>query len=163
MKRGEIIIYPTESSYAIGCRYDDHASIEKIMKLKRRKDDRFTLVAASLQQVKQHFSFSKEQEKLAKQYWPGALSIVVSDKYAVRVPGNSLARDVAEHAGVPVLATSLNVSGQAPIYHLRDLPDQFKGIESIDIGMLPIQLPSTVVECVDSKIMIHRQGSVKLI
>lgn len=161
-KNSRLIIYPTESSYALGCRYDDHVAIQRIMHLKGRTDDRFTLVASSLQQVKRHFSFSKEQEKLAKQYWPGALSIVVSDKYAVRVPGNSLARDVAAKAGVPILATSLNVSGQAPLHSLQHLPEQFKDIPSINIGILPIHAPSTVVECVAGKVIIHRQGAVRL-
>ncbi len=162
MKKGEMLIYPTESSYAIGCRYDDEATIQKIMELKGRTDDRFTLVADSLQQVKDTFPFSAEQEALAKQYWPGALSIVVSDKFAVRVPDKLLTREVATKTGVPVLATSLNTSGQFSRYDLTELPDQFKDIPKINIGILPMHPPSTVVECSPTGLVIHRQGAVRL-
>lgn len=162
IKKGEMLIYPTESSYAIGCRYDDEATIQKIMELKGRVDDRFTLVASSLQQVKDTFPFSAEQEALGKQYWPGALSIVVSDQFAVRVPDKLLTREVAMKTGVPVLATSLNVSGEDPMHHLNELPDKFKDVPSINIGILPMHPPSTVVECADGKVIIHRQGAVRL-
>lgn len=161
MKRGEIIIYPTESSYAIGCRYDDTTTIRKIMKLKGRTDDRFTLIANSLQQVKQHFKLNRCAELLAMSYWPSALSIVVSDRFAIRVPDSKVAREVAKD--VPMLATSLNISGEPPVFDLRNINHRFADIPRIDIGPLPKRPPSTVVECFRGGYVIYRSGAVKLI
>ncbi|MFA6475573.1 MAG: Sua5/YciO/YrdC/YwlC family protein [Patescibacteria group bacterium] len=168
MTSGKIFIFPTESSYAIGCRYNDTVSIKKIMQLKGRTDDRFTVVAASLEQVKKHFKFTSQMEQLALKYWPGALSIVVSKKFAVRVMA------VPMDLPVPLIATSLNVSGQPPVFDLKNhlvktrliasLPDDFLPDDSIiDVGPLPQRPPSTVVECFRGGYVIHRQGAVKLI
>lgn len=162
MDKGELLIYPTESSYALGCAFNDRAAIRKIMQLKGRTDDRFTVVAGSLEQVKAYFKLSPAMEVLAEQYWPAALSIVVSAKYAVRVPANKTARNLATKAAVPLLATSLNISGQPPIFDLKTLPERFHGIHTIDEGALPKQAPSTVVECFRGGYVIHRQGAVEL-
>lgn len=161
MKRGEIIIYPTESSYAIGCRYDDTAAIRKIMKLKGRKDGRFTLIASSLRQVKQHFKLNRCAELLAISHWPAALSIVVSDRFAIRVPDSKVARQVAKD--VPMLATSLNISSEPPVFNLRNSNHRFVDIPRIDIGPLPHRPPSTIVECFRGGYVIHRSGAVKLL
>lgn len=162
MKTGELLIYPTESSYALGCVFNDRVGIQNILKLKGRKDPRFTVVASSLEQVQDFFKFTPAMLQLAEQYWPGALSIVVSANYAVRVPGNAAARKAAEQAGAPLIATSLNISGEPPIFDLNTLPERFKGITQIDGGALPKQAPSTVVECFRGGYVIHRQGAVQL-
>lgn len=140
------------------------------MHLKGRTDDRFTLVASSLQQVKRHFKLTPVMEQLAKQYWPGALSIVVTPKYAIRVPVMDIPRQLAKKLGVPLLATSLNISGQPPVFDLQQPVETTLGlsllrdpdISVIDIGPLPKKLPSTVVECFRGGYVVHRQGSVKL-
>ena len=165
----DLVIYPTESSYALGCRYNDKAAIRRIMQLKGRRDDRFTVIASSLQQVQKHFKLSAEQLQLAKQYWPGALSIVVSPKYAIRVPVTAAARKLAQEMGTPILATSLNISGEPAIYDLRHLVETRliaslrANVNIIDDGPLPKNSPSTVIECFRGGYVIHRQGAVTLV
>lgn len=165
-----IFIFPTESSYALGCRYNDAASIRQITRLKGRTDTRFTLVASSLQQVKKHFALTRDQLQLAKHYWPGAISIVVSPQFAIRVPGHNRIRMLADHMGVPLIATSLNKSGEPPIYDLQQLVGTTlelslheRDIQIIDIGPLPHRPPSTIVECFRGGYVIHRSGAVELI
>ncbi len=163
MKNGELLIYPTESSYALGCMFNDHAGIQKILKLKGRKDPRFTVVASSLEQVQQYFQLDEASFALAQQYWPAALSIVVGEQYAIRVPGLAAARDAAAQAGVPLIATSLNISGEPPVFDLKLLPERFSGIPIIDGGVLTPKAPSTVVECFQGGYVIHRQGAVAVL
>lgn len=163
-----IFVYPTDTAYALGCAYTDRAAIRKIMQIKGRRDPKFTLIASSLHQVEQHFKLSAIQRRLAKQYWPGPLSIVVSKRYAVRVPDQSIARTLARKVGVPLLATSLNLSGDPTIYDLRQvgttlgLSLQKNNVHIIDIGKLRKTKPSTIVECVGEKIIMHRAGPIKI-
>ena len=162
MKAGDLLIYPTESSYALGCIFNDRAGIKKIMQLKGRSDPRFTVVASSVEQIQKYFKLSPAMLALGKQYWPGALSIVVGKRYAVRVPGLASARQAAELAGAPLIATSLNVSGEPPVFDLKQLPVRFHGISIIDGGVLQPKAPSTVVECFRGGYVVHRLGAVNI-
>lgn len=157
-KNSPLVIYPTESSYALGCRYNDSAAIRRIMRLKGRSDNRFTLIANSLTQIKQHFDITSHMEQLLNQ----SVSVVVTDKFAVRISTNPVARELAKQAGVPILATSLNVSGKPPLFDLRRLDKRFADIPRIDSGPLPQRPPSTIVECFRGGYVIHRAGAVKL-
>lgn len=165
-----IIVYPTDTAYALGCVYTDQTAVRRIMQIKGRRDPKFNLIASSLHQVEQHFKLSTAQRRLAKKYWPGPLSIVVSKKYAVRVPKQPIARVLAKKLGAPLLATSLNVSGQPTVYDLRTVGTAHvlslrlhkNNVSIIDIGKLPKTPPSTIVECVGEKIIIHRAGPIKI-
>ena len=141
-----VIIYPTESSYAIGCAFNDAAGIKQIMQLKGRRDPKFTVIASSLQQVKEFFKLPAYTERLMKQVWPGAVSIVVSPKYAIRVPDYDVPRKLAKKIGAPIIATSLNISGQPPIFDLKNLPPVFSAISAINVGPLPKRKPSTILQ-----------------
>lgn len=155
-----IFIYPTDTAYAIGCDFRNQAAIKKIMAIKGRKDPKFTVIASSLFQVEKFFKFNKIQRKLAKKYWPGPLSIVVSRQFAVRVPNQPIARQLARAVGAPIIATSFNKSGQPENYSLKNTiipPD----VMVLNIGTLPKQKPSTVVECINNKIIVHRQGKIR--
>ncbi|MFA5995143.1 MAG: L-threonylcarbamoyladenylate synthase [Patescibacteria group bacterium] len=156
---GGIVVYPTDTAYAIGCDFRNKTAIKKIMAIKGRKDPKFTLIAASLYQAERFFKLNSCQKKLAKKYWPGPLSIVVSKKYAVRVPNNTIAKQLAKRAGAPLIATSFNKSGEPEIYNLKN-KKYIKNIFYINMGKLKKCQPSTVVECKRNKIIVHRQGEI---
>lgn len=167
IKMGSIIIYPTDTAYAIGCKFQNKTGIKKILKIKKRKDTKFTLIASSLAQVRKYFKLNTGQLIIAKKYWPGPVSIVVSPEYSIRVPKCDIARKLARSAGMPVIATSLNISGQSAIYDLqnisvgtgRDLSVQ--NINIIDIGPLTKRKTSAIIQCLASKkIKIIRHGSI---
>ena len=96
--------------------FDSKKAISRILKIKKRKNDKFTIIASGLNQVRKYFKLNPVQVKLAKKYWPGPFSLVVSPKFAVRVPDNSIARKLARSAGRPLIATSANLSGQTALY-----------------------------------------------
>lgn len=162
LRLGKVAIFPTESSYAIGCRIDSRRGVAEIMRQKGRKDGRFTVIAASITQIKQFFHINAFQLKLGKKYWPGAVSIVVSPKYAVRVPASTALRQLAKLAGAPLIASSLNRAGQPAIFDLKKLPAAFHNVPPIDIGKLPTKLPSTVIAVRRHRVVVVRPGSVHI-
>lgn len=161
LRSGKIVIYPTDTAYAIGCVYTQRSAIREIMRRKGRTDPKFTIIASSLAQVEKYFRLTAAQRRLAKKYWPGPLSIVVSKRYAVRVPNHPIARQLARRVGAPLLATSVNRSGQPAAFDLRHLPVVFRDVPRIDIGRLPKVLPSTVVEIRRGQLIIHRAGPIQ--
>ena len=146
IKKGGIVVYPTDTAYAIGGKFNSPKVIKKILKIKKRKDSKFTLIASSLYQVEKYFKLNTYQKKAAKKYWPGPVSIIVNKQFAVRVPALKIARDLAKKSGVPLIATSANLSGQSTVYDPKKL--KIKGFDYIlDIGPLPKTKVSAIIEC----------------
>src|SRR3989344_1925047 len=92
LRAGGVVVYPTDTAYALGGIFNSPRVIAKVLKIKKRSDRKFTLVAASLYQVEKFFKLNQPEKKLAKKFWPGPLSIVFSDRFAARVPKNEVAR-----------------------------------------------------------------------
>lgn len=149
LRRGGVVAYPTDTAYAIGGRFDRRAVARRVMAIKGRRDHKFTLVAASLRQAQRHFRLATAARRLIRRHWPGPLSLVVSKRYAVRVPADAVARRLATLAGVPLIATSANRTGRATPYTAAAVRRQFAHLPQpdlvLDAGRLPKRKPSTVV------------------
>lgn len=80
-RRGVIFGYPTESFYALGVKATDKYAIKKLFRLKHREAGKpIALIAADLKQVKKFFYMTKDEERLARKHWPGALTILLKPK-----------------------------------------------------------------------------------
>lgn len=169
----DIFAYPTESFYGLGVRATDRNAIRALFLLKKREAGKpVALIAANLAQVKKFFTLSKTELALAKRYWPGPLTILLKPKktihahtlgashIGVRVPAHAGARRLAELAAAPVTATSANVSGHPPTKSFRRVKRDFPGILIASGRCGRQRRPSTVVEIVSGRLVIHRQGSV---
>jgi len=167
LKRGGVVVYPTDTAYALGGIFNSRKVTAKILKIKRRKDDKFTLIAADIAQVKKFFKLNILQEKLAKKYWPGPFSLVISKRFAVRVPANAVARRLAKGAGRPLIATSANISGGRTLYDDRAIIKEFKDKKNqpdmiLTAGKLKKIKTSTIVKVSRGKLMVLREGSIKI-
>lgn len=178
----DVFVFPTETAYGMGAAADQLKLLERILLIKKRPANKvFPVIVSSLTQAKQWFSFSKEEEKLAKKYWPGPLTLLLKPKKSlpiyllgkdgrvgVRVSGRDVARRLARLAGKPIVATSANLSGQGNSYDPRRIwEDFYKAKEQpdwlIDCGLLPENQSSTVVYCHDDgELEILRQGGIIL-
>jgi L-threonylcarbamoyladenylate synthase len=129
LSRGELVAFPTDTVYGIGA----HAFLEgAVARLYRVKDRPAHLPiplllpdAAAMNQV--CTDIPSLAWRLAKEFWPGALSlilrraVIVPDlvaaggfTVAVRVPDHALVRDLCRHLGAPLATTSANAHGQPP-------------------------------------------------
>jgi len=167
LKSGGVIVYPTDTAYALGGSYDSSKVIKKILKIKNRKDEKFTIIASSINQVEKFFKFNKYQKKLGKKYWPGPFSIVVSKKFAVRVPKNEVSRKLARLIGLPLIATSANLAGKETLYESKAIIKEFKNKKHqpdliVDAGELKKIKTSTVVKVFKDSLEVLRSGSVKI-
>lgn len=163
LARGGVIVYPTDTAYALGCDFENETAIARIMEMKGRTDNKFTLIAGSIEQVEQYFQLNDAAHNMAQQYWPGPLSLVVSDRFSVRVPNNDIAQALATQYGKPLIATSANKSGEPTLY---DLPSIRATISEstvdawVDVGELSRVEPSTIIDTRIQPARIIRQGSI---
>lgn len=167
LRSGGVIVYPTDTAYGLGGAFDSPAVTRKILQIKQRRDPKFTLVASSRSQVEKFFKLNSLQKKLAQRYWPGPLSIVVSNRFAIRVPASRIARMLCRRLGKPLIATSANLSGQPAIYQATVVISQFANKKNqpeliIDAGRLPRRKTSTVVQAVGNRLTALRAGAVHI-
>ncbi len=169
MKRGGVIIYPTETCYGIGADATNKKSIEKIYRIKGRNTSKpIPILVSSLDMIKEYGAITKNIEILVKKFMPGPLSIVVKKKKSVsdanqdgisfRISSHPVASILVNLFKKPITTTSANVSGQPSTYEIEEVIEAFgdKVDMIIDYGNLPITQPST---CVD----LTREGNVKVI
>lgn len=186
---GHVIAYPTETSYGLGCDPRDVKAVSRIFKMKGRSDGKpVLLVAASIAQVTKVVDLSrfspasrKTFNHLAKEYWPGALTIILPVKksaklarlvapkgeIAIRVSSSPFASTLAKRHGFPIVSTSANRAGQEPCRSLSAIMKAFPadGLTPdiiLDGGSLPRRKPSTLVRILqDGDIEVLRLGAIR--
>ncbi len=178
IKNGGVVACPTETFYCLAARYDSAAAIERIQTLKKRPSEKsIPLIIGSMQQLyllTQHIP--PEAMSLANKYWPGPLtilfntvqwlndSLVCEEKVAVRMAGKSFALDLSAALGLPITATSANMSDMPPAITAADVFSYFgEGLDMIiDAGAAPGGLPSTIVAVTEGSIKVLRHGAVEI-
>ncbi len=179
LESGGILAYPTESFYALGVLASDEKAVKKLYQIKNRPYNKpFPLIAGSMETVAGIVKSVPEKARvLMDRYWPGPLTILLdaedhvpslltghTGKIAVRVPGRSVALELAIALSAPVTATSANPSGMPPAKDAADVIRYFEGkIEMvIDAGIAPGGNPSTIIDMTVEPPEILRQGSVSI-
>lgn len=159
---GELIVYPTETFYALGADAFSAAAMARLFAAKARDAKRpIALIAADDAMA---FSVAREipppARRLADAFWPGPLTIVIPARpglpqglagpdggVGVRVSSHPLARELAKRLGRPITATSANLSGGRPAVRLAQARAAFAGKVKVYLegGTLKAGAPSTVV------------------
>ena len=176
LNKGSLALFPTDTLPAL-CSCPKYT--KKIWKIKKRPLNKpLILMGGNLDDL---FEFVKpcaikDGLKMAKIYWPGALTIILpstgscskylnlnSDSVGLRIPDLKLARDFLRETG-PLATTSANISGESPVKDAYEASMKFPGIPILG----PVPWPkssgqaSTVVEWIDGKWNLLRSGSVVL-
>lgn len=178
LRRGEVIVAPTETAYGLLADACSARAVAKVFRIKGRvRQQTVALVVADLAMAKKYGQFSAYALKLAKRYWPSALTLVVKAKgslakgitkngwVGMRVPAQAWLRRLVKKFGRPVTATSANRAGgptpYTPVAVRRQLESH--GLTMlVDGGRLPRRAVSTVVRVSTNKITVLRQGAIKL-
>jgi len=178
LKNGGIVVYPTETFYGLGVKFDMEDSLKKLYDIKQRPEEKampliignkelLTVITASM---------NKTAVSLMDRFWPGPLTLIFpakenlseyitagTHKVAVRIPGESFALYLAITASFPITATSANLSGTSPAQDAETVIRYFgdKVDLIIDGGHTSGGLPSTIADVTGDKIKILREGVIK--
>lgn len=166
LKDGGIIIYPTDTLYAIGCNALNNNAIERICKIKGINSQRtnLSIVCSDISQASQYARIDNRAFQLLRENLPGAFTFILPTAstlpkafkgrkaVGIRVPNNEIAREIASRLGNPILTTSIEwdddpedgCNPQAIAMKYEDVVDIV-----IDGGYGELT-PSTVVDCLDS-------------
>ncbi len=177
LKRGGIIIYPTETLYGIGALADNAEAISKIFNIKERAANKplLTLVKDT-DMIRKYFKISEEQFHLYKKFSKLPLTIIVEQKFrfpdelsagtrkvGIRISSNQFVAELFKFIHTPLASTSANISGQEQVTKIKDIIDQFghKVDVIVNSGNLPDSQGSTILDITTCPVVMVREGDIK--
>ncbi|MBD5215729.1 MAG: threonylcarbamoyl-AMP synthase [Bacteroidales bacterium] len=180
LRAGEIVIYPTDTLYALGCDALNNRAIERLCRIKGINPDKnlLSVVCDELSQVAEYARVDNRAFRLLKEYLPGPFTFVLPASttlpkvfkgrktVGVRIPDNNIARALARALGHPVLSSSVELEDEYETPDGEALGLRYEGQPEVSIildGGEGGFTPSTVVDCTDSAAPeIIRQGAGKI-
>ena len=176
LRRGEVVAFPTDTVYGLGAHSGISLAIEKLYEIKGREHQKAIplLVAGVEDMLRVTSAVPGIAWRLAGRFWPGPLTIVLpraitvldvltggADSVAVRIPAHAVALDLIKTLGVPLAATSANLSGQPEALTAQEvgiaLGERLTLI--LDGGRCPGGVASTVVDVTAWPPVILRRGA----
>ncbi len=180
LKRGGVIVYPTETVYGLGANIFDKKAVKKIFLIKGRTFRKPLSAAVSgLKEAEQIAKFNLKAKKIFKKFLPGPLTLVLfkkacvpdlvtagRKKIAIRVPDFKVTLDLLKKCRFPITSTSANISGKSAPCSVSAVTKQFKNKKNqpdliLDVGRTPIGRPSTIIDLTQKKPKILREGPIK--
>jgi L-threonylcarbamoyladenylate synthase len=177
IRGGGLIAIPTDTLYGLAVDPFQPDAVDRIFEVKGRSAERaLPLIAADAEQVRERLgALTPLADRLAARFWPGPLTLLLAapaalatnvsggtGKVGVRVPSQEIARLLCRACGIPLTATSANVSGAAPSADpdaiVRSLGDRIDLL--VDAGVTPGGLPSTIVDATGDQPVLVRAGRI---
>ena len=175
LNKGGVIVYPTDSAYALGCPVGDKAAMDKIRTLRALdKHHNFTLVCSDLSELATYARVNNTTYRLLKANTPGAYTFILPATNEVprrlqhpkrktiglRVPDNAIVQALLGEYGAPILSVTLMLPGQQdPMTDPNEIHEVMQGkVELIIDGGYCGLDPSTVIDMTESHPVILREG-----
>ncbi len=179
LRRGAIVIYPTDSLYAVGCDALNNRAVERVCRLKGINPDkqRLAIVCSDISQASEYARIDNEAFRLMKANLPGPFTFILPAssrlskafkgrrEVGVRVPDNDIARHLAEALGNPLLTTTIEWEDADPEDLCQPSAISLHYADTVDAvvdGGEGHSTPSAVVSLLDSSSPeILREGPVE--
>ena len=177
LKKGGVIIYPTDTVYGMGCDITNQKAIERICKLRGIKPEKanFSFICSDLRHISDYIKpIDNTVFRVLKKALPGPFTFIFnannnvpkllsSNKKTVgiRVPDNAIAREIVLQLGNPILSTSIHDDDEVIEYSTDPELIHEKYEDKVDLivdGGYGDNEPSTVVDCTSGEFEIIRQG-----
>ena len=182
LKRGGLVIYPTETLYGVGVKATNPQAVLKLNAYKKRPFGKPYSVAVADQKMAEKYVFLNQTARnLYREFLPGPVTVVSAGKHKVapgvesengtlgiRIPKYKLVIEIVKKLRVPITATSANASYQKRPYQISDILENVSEKQKslldliVDAGKLPPHEPSTVIDTTLDDPAILRQGEVRL-
>jgi L-threonylcarbamoyladenylate synthase len=174
LRDGGVIAFPTDTVYGLGADAFNSTAVERIYEIKSRpKHQQLPLLIADIERLTALAEpIPKIAWFLARRFWPGGLTLVLSKTalvptylasgptIAVRIPNHPVCLDLIQHLGNPIIGTSANISGHPAALTAEEVRQQLRGKIDLIIngGKCPGGKESTIVDVTHEEPIILRQG-----
>ena len=172
---GGVIVYPTDSTYALGCHIGDKGALDRIRRIRQLGDKHnFTLVCKDLSSLASYAQVHNSAYRILKAFTPGPYTFILKatpevprrllhpkkKTIGLRVPDNAIAQAILEKMGEPIMSTSLILPDEderlVDPYDMRLKIGRFVDL-IVDGGICGVEA-TTMVDLVDGIPMVIREG-----
>jgi tRNA threonylcarbamoyl adenosine modification protein (Sua5/YciO/YrdC/YwlC family) len=179
IRSGEVLGMPTDTFYGLAADPFNLRAVDRVYEIKSRSRHKpLSLLIESVEQAEELARpLPQEFQALAAKFWPGPLTLIVrassrlplkvtanTGNVALRIPSSAIPLAVVQAAGIPITATSANLSGEAECTTAEAVRDQLQNRIAIivDGGPSPREVASTIVDLTDeeSRWRILREGAI---
>lgn len=177
LKKEGVMAYPTDTFYGLGADCFSKNAIRRIYQLKGRKPSKpLSIVISDIEMMREvAIEIPHVFGQIADKFWPGPLTIVLkaSDKFpadflgagasiGIRLPDLPWLRKLVGETGIPITATSANISGEREVARIEEVRETFYGKVDliVDGGKTRGNLPSTVIDLTSEDPKILREGAI---
>jgi len=175
LKRGGVIVYPTDSGYALGCQIGDKEALERIRCIRQLDENHhFTLMCRDLSEIGSYGYVNNLSFRVLRDHTPGAYTFILSASKEVprrlqyqkrktvgfRIPSNPIALALMELLAYPLMSASLILPGdEQPLSDRYEIAERLQGqvdlmIDGGDCGTIP----TTIVDLTTDVPKIIRRG-----
>jgi tRNA threonylcarbamoyl adenosine modification protein (Sua5/YciO/YrdC/YwlC family) len=178
IRSGEVLGMPTDTFYGLAADPFNLRAVDRVYDIKSRSRHKpLSLLIESVDQAEELGRLPQEFHALARRFWPGPLTIIVragsrlplkvtanTGNVALRIPNSKIPLAVVQAAGIPITATSANLSGASECTTAIAVRDQLQDRISIivDGGTSPREVASTIIDLTDEEARwrIMREGAI---
>ena len=173
--QGGVVVYPTDSGYALGCHMGDKKALERICQIRDiDKNHNFTLLCSDLSQLSEYTRVDNVAYRLLKNNTPGAYTFIFKGSkevpkrllnpkkktIGIRIPDNTIAQALLSELREPLMSTSLILPGEENAEfdpeHIRDILEH--NVDLIINGGYLGEKPTTVIDFSEDSVEVTRVG-----
>lgn len=175
IQAGGLVVYPTDTTYALGCHIGDKTALERIRQIRRLdKRHHFTLTCRDLSEVSTYARVDNANYRVLRRLTPGPFTFLLPASREVprrlvhpkrrtiglRIPSNPIARQLLESLGQPMMTTTMRLPGRdTALGAAEDIRERLeKAVDLIIDGGHCGVVPTTVVDLTDQYPVVTRQG-----
>ena len=175
---GKIFIYPTDTIYGIGGNPFDEKAVKRIIDVKGRDENKkFIWLLSDFEKLFNYVEVENEKHiDFLQSVWPGPVTIILSlnsraseiigtDTVAIRIPDDEFCKKFLSEIRQPLISTSVNFQGQAPLNNVEQIVEKFSGfVDTIFYKQeQTIKIFSTIIDLTANEPKLIREGSIKFV
>ena len=177
LRQGNVIAYPTDTIYGLGCNIFNSKGIKRLYQLKQRDPRKpFSFICSDMSDVANYCQVSNFAYRIMKRHLPGPYTFILEatrqvpnllvtkqKTVGIRIPDNPIALKIVHELGHPLVTTSVNETGEEPLVDPFEIDEKFgRSLDMVIDGGIMLGDPSSVISLIDDKIDVIRQGSADL-
>ena len=175
MRAGSVVVYPTDSCYALGCLIGDKEAMERIRRIREAdKHHNFTLVCRDLSEIARYARVDNTQYRMLRAFTPGPYTFLLEATrevpkrlqnpkrrtIGIRVPDNEIVKALLAELGEPVMSSTLLLPGEeVPMTDPHEIRDRLQHVVDLVVdGGAGGHTPSSVVDLTGPAPVVVRRG-----
>jgi len=180
LSNGGLIIFPTETVYGIGCKFDDEEAIKKIFKIKNRPVSHPLILHIGSKSLLEKYAVDIPEDALtlAEKFWPGPLTLILKknkvvksvvtggqETVGIRMPNHPVTLNIINKLGSAIVGPSANYYSRLSTTRISDIPEGLKDAVDliVDGGHCEVGIESTIIDfSTNDTYSILREGNITL-